>query len=135
MTGDKNINSGICPSHARLTGMNTTLHITSSLWRRIIGLPSTRLGRWSVGLAITFFVLFPLWIFYAMYLRPIPRPTFFSDPLHAILLLSAAAAAIAGGIAGAFAFVVGRERSFAVILSILIGAFVIYWTIGELVGG
>jgi len=70
-----------------------------------------------------------------MYLRPIPRPTFFSDPLHAILLLSAAAAAIAGGIAGAFAFVVGRERSFAVILSILIGAFVIYWTIGELVGG
>jgi hypothetical protein len=115
--------------------MNTTPRITSSLWRRIIGLPSTRLGRWSVGLAIAFFVLFPLWMFYAIYLRPIPRPTFFSDPLHAILLLSAAAAAIAGGIAGVFAFAVRRERSFVVILSILLGAFVIYWTIGELVGG
>jgi len=115
--------------------MNTTPHITGSLWRRIVGLPSTRLGRWSVSFAIAFLVLFPLWMLYAMYLRPIARPTFFSDPLHAILLLSAAAAAIAGGIAGVFAFAMRRERSFTVILSILLGAFVIYWTIGELVGG
>lgn len=53
-----------------------------------LGLPRTRLGWWSIGLAITFLVLFPLWLFYALYLRRIPRPTFFSDPLHAFLLLS-----------------------------------------------
>ena len=115
--------------------MNTTPHITGSLWRRIIGLPSTRLGRWSVGLAIAFFVLFPLWFFYATRIRPIPRPTFFSDPVHAFLLLSAAAAAIAGGTAGMFASAVRHERSFAVILSILLAASVVYWTIGEFVGG
>jgi hypothetical protein len=114
--------------------MNTTPHITRSLWRRIISLPSTWLGRWSVGLAIAFFVLFPLWMLYAMYLRPMARPAFFSDPLHAFLLLVAAAAAITSGIVGALAIVAKRERSFMVVLSVLVGAFVIYWTIGELMG-
>jgi len=114
--------------------MNTSPHIPGSLWRRIIGPPSTRLGRWSVGLAIAFFVLFLLWIVYAWFLRPIPRPTFFSDPLHALLLLSAAVAAIASGIVGAGAIVAKRERSVMVVLSALVGAFVIYWTIGEFLG-
>jgi hypothetical protein len=115
--------------------MNTTPNITRALWRRIIGPPSTRLGGWSVGLAITFFALFYLWIVYVWLLRPLRRPTFFSDPVHAVLLLSAAAAAIISGIVGALAIVVKGERSFAVVLSVLVGAFVIYWTIGELMGG
>jgi hypothetical protein len=34
-----------------------------------------------------------------------------------------------------YAFSFSRERSVAVILSILLGAFVVYWTIGELLGG
>ena len=99
-----------------------------------LGLPRTRLGWWSIGLAITFLVLFPLWLFYALYLRPIPRPTFFSDPLHAFLLLSAAAAAIVGAIVGVLAIVAKRERSFTILLSVLLGAFVLFGTICELVG-
>jgi len=120
-----------------MTSMNTNPNLTVSrpLWLRLVGLPCTRSGWWSVSLAVAFLVLFPLWFIYATRIRPIPRPTFFSDPLHAILLLSAAASAIAGGIAGVFAFAVRHERSFAVILSILLAAFVVYWTIGELVGG
>jgi hypothetical protein len=119
--------------------MNTPPSIPTSaesrpLWRRIIGLPGTRLGRWSTSLAIAFFVLFPLWLFYALSLRPIPRLTFFSDPLHAFLLLGAAAAAITSAIVGALAIVAKRERSFTVLLSVLMGAFVLYWTIGELMG-
>ena len=105
-----------------------------SLWLRA-GLPCTRSGWWSVSLAIVFLVLFPIWIVYSSLLRPMPRPTFFSDPLQACLLLSAAAAAIAGGLAGLYACAFRRERSIAVILSILLGAFVVYWTIGELLGG
>ena len=62
------------------------------------------------------------------------RPTFFSDPLHAVLILGAAAAAITGAIVGALALVVKRERSLWVLLSVLLGAFVLYWTIGELAG-
>jgi hypothetical protein len=104
------------------------------LWRRIVGLPSTRFGWWSISLALAFLVLFPLWLFYSSYLRPIPRPTFFSDPFHAFLLVSAAAAAITGGIVGVLALVAKRERSFTVLLSVLLGAFVLYWTIGELMG-
>ncbi len=104
------------------------------MWRRIVSLPSTRLGRWSVGLAIAFFLVFELWLFYAMILRPIPRPTFFSDPLHAVLLLGAAAAAITSGIVGALAMVAKGERSLTVLVSVLVGAFVIYWTIGEFLG-
>ncbi len=106
-----------------------------SLWLRLAGFPCTRSGWWSVSLAIVFLVLFPLWIVYSSMLRPMPRPTFFSDPLQACLLLSAAAAAIAGGIAGLYACAFSRERSVAVILGILLGAFVVYWTIGELLGG
>jgi hypothetical protein len=99
-----------------------------------LGMPRTRLGWWSIGLAIAFLVLFPLWLFYVEYLRPIPRPTFFSDPLHAVLLLSAAVAAIIGAIVGALAIVAKRERSFTILLSVLLGAYVLYWTICQLTG-
>jgi hypothetical protein len=114
--------------------MNTTPDVNGPLWRRFIRLPDTRLGRWSFGLGLAFFGLFPLWLVYAMYLRPIQRPTFFSDPLHAVLLLGAAAAAITSGFVGVLAMVAKRERSFTVLLGVLVGAFVLYWTIGELLG-
>ena len=56
------------------------------------------------------------------------------DPLHAFLILGAAAAAITGAIVGALALVAKRERSFLIVLSILLGAFVLYWAIAELMG-
>lgn len=59
------------------------------------------------------------------------RPTFFSDPTHAVLILSAAAAAMAGGTAGAIALL-RRDRSVAIMLSVALGAFVLYWTVAEI---
>lgn len=116
--------------------MNTSLNPTVSipLWRRVIGLPSTRLGWWSVSLAIAFLVLFALWWLYVSRSRPIARPTFFSDPLAACLLLGAAAAGITGAVVGVLAFVAKRERSFLILLSVLLGAVVLYWTIGSMAG-
>lgn len=99
----------------------------------LFGKPRTRLGRWSTGLAVGFFALFALWLFYVQ-ARPIARPTFFSDPLHVVLILGAVAAAITGGMVGALALGSQRERSLWVMLSGLLGAFVLYWTIGELTG-
>lgn len=106
----------------------------SSQRRHVFAMPQTRPGWWSIGLAITFLVLFMLWLLYALYLKPIPRPTFFSDPLHAVLSLSAAVAAISGGFVGALAVGLKRERSIAVLLSVLLGALVFYWTIAEFIG-
>ena len=77
----------------------------------LVGMPRTRLGRSSIGLAATFLGLFVLWIVYVA-ATPMARPTFFSDPLHAVLLLGAAAAAITGGIVGALALVGGVVASF-----------------------
>jgi hypothetical protein len=99
-----------------------------------VGAPRSRLGSWSISLAITCVVLFVLWWFYVMRWRPIARSTFFSDPLHACLLLGAAAAGITGAIVGVLALVAKRERSFLILLSVLQGAFVLYWTIGSLAG-
>ncbi len=98
-----------------------------------LGMPRTRLGWWSIWLALAFLVLLGVFRVYASAVQ-IPRPTFFSDPLNAALLLGAAGAAIAGGITGVLAAVVRRERSFAILLSVLVGGFVLLWTIGELGG-
>ena len=98
-----------------------------------VGMPRTWLGWWSIGLAITFLVLFVLWLLYVQ-ATPMARPTFFSDPLHAVLILAAAAAAITGAIVGALALVAKRERSLMILLSVLLGAIVLYWTIAELMG-
>jgi len=95
----------------------------SDLTRRVFGLPQTAAGRSAVYLCMVFFVLFGVWLVY-MELRPIQRPTFFSDPLHAVVTLSAAASAITGGLSGGFALTVGRERSILTFASILAGAFI-----------
>ena len=98
-----------------------------------VGMPRSRLGWSSIGLAVLCLAIFVAWLLYVL-ATPIDRPTFFSDPLHACLLLGAAAAGIAGAIVGVLAIVAKRERSFLILLSVLLGAFVLYWTIGSLAG-
>jgi hypothetical protein len=98
-----------------------------------VGMPRSRLGSWSIVLAVLFLALFAAWLLYVQ-ANPIARPTFFSDPLHACLLLGAAAAGIAGAIVGVLALVTKRERSLMILVSVLLGAFVLYWTVGSLAG-
>lgn len=116
-----------------MAGMNTKLDSTEPALRRIIDLPRTQSGWWSITLAGAFLVLFPLWLVYVSYWRPMPRPTFFSDPVHALLILGAATAAISGGIVGALALALKRERSFTVVLSVILGAFALYLTIAWII--
>lgn len=98
-----------------------------------IGMPRTLVGWGSMWLAVAFFVLFAVWQLYVNNTSR-PRQTFFSDLPQAILILSTAAAAISGAILGLLALVLKRERSILIIFSTLIGSFVLYWTIGELMG-
>lgn len=98
-----------------------------------VGMPRSRLGWWSIGLAVLFLGLFAAWLFYVQ-ATPVARPTFFSDPLQACLLIGASVASIAGAIVGVLALLAKRERSFMILLSVLLGAFVLYWTIGSLAG-
>jgi hypothetical protein len=95
--------------------------------------PRSQIGGWSIGLAVLFLGLFVAWLLYVQ-ATPMARPTFFSDPLHACLYIGATVAAISGAIVGVLAVMVKRERSFLILLSILLGAVVLYWTIGSLAG-
>ncbi len=67
-----------------------------------------------------FFLLFFAWIPYVR-ATPIPRPTFFSDPIHAVLILSAALSAIVGAGVGVLAWFRSREPSIWVAISVLVG--------------
>ena len=92
----------------------------------------TTFGTWSVRLAATFIGLFASWLLYVR-ARPIPRPTFFSDPIHVVLIFAAVAAALAGGTSGIVALL-KRDRSVGIVLAVLLGAFVLWWTVGEIHG-
>ena len=98
-----------------------------------VGMPRSRLGWWSIGLATLFLGLLVAWLLYVV-ATPIARPTFFSDPLAACLYVGATVPAISGAVVGVLAFVAKRERSFLIVLSVLLGAVVLYWTIGSLAG-
>ena len=94
-------------------------------------MPTTKQGRWSVRLLVVFAVLFPTWIAYVS-LRQIPRPTFFSDPLHAVLLLPAAVSAALGAIVGVWSVLIRGERAILTFLSIIVGGFVGWWGAAEI---
>lgn len=100
---------------------------------RFFGLPTTRLGSWAIRLSGLFLVLFTAWFAYVT-ATPIPRPTFFSDPLHAVLILGAAASAVLGMVIGILALFAARERSVLNFAGIAIGIIVLLWTIAELSG-
>ena len=107
-----------------------TVSASDSRPAQFFHMPRTRLGKWSVGLVCTFVFLFSGWLLYVTKVR-IERPTFFSDPLHAALILAAAAAGSAGGIAGALSLAWKHERSLAAFAATAMGAVVLWWTIME----
>ena len=98
-----------------------------------LGPPRTRAGWLSVGLAGGFFALFAAWLAYSN-ATPVARPTFFSDPIHAVLLLAAVASAESGLIVGVVTVLRGRERSLALLPGLLLGVVVLLLTIGEIRG-
>lgn len=120
------------PTGNTLDEMSNDQHLPSRT-PSFLGMPRSSVGWWSVGLGFAFVVLFASWLIYVDW-RRIPRPTMFSDPLHACLLIGAAASGIGGAAAGLSALAAKRERSILILLSILLGSLVLWVTIATLVG-
>lgn len=99
----------------------------------LLATPRTRLGWYSLVCAILFFLLFAVWLLYISS-TPIARPTFFSDPVHAVLILAAAASAIIGAVLGLLALLLKNERSVLVVFSVALGGLVLFSTIAEWMG-
>jgi hypothetical protein len=103
----------------------TTLS-SSYLWRR----PSTRLGWWSVSLAAVFVVMYIIntVVFMPTAQDPIPlwRQTLL--PFYGIFMMLCG---LASGVVGLMAGIGKRERSWLVWLTILPGAFVLLFVLGE----
>jgi hypothetical protein len=106
---------------------------TRNLFRELFGLPQTRPGGWAVCLTAGSGALLAAWLAYVtQYL--IPRPTFFSDPLQAYLILGAAVCGIGAVFAGACGLVARHERSLLVVASTLVGGYLLFRVVAEMIG-
>jgi hypothetical protein len=119
-----------------------TIALVAPLWRRVLAWPRASLGRWSLGLLGGFAALMCLLpAIISLYgggeeVRRLSMKAggkFFSLPLPAFVLLAAAASAVAGGVAALVAIIRKGERSILMIVPIIVGAFVSYFAIGEMV--
>jgi hypothetical protein len=98
---------------------------------KILFIPRTRLGKWSIWLIIAFIVLF---ITFQLLVASGQRggATFFSNPTLAVPMLIS-------GISGMFAFFTGiigiiksKERSVLTFIATIIGLFILFFAVGEL---
>ena len=98
------------------------------LRRRIFRRPSTRLGRWSVGLGATFVVL---WIINTAVFMPSTDTAPWREivlPFYGIFMMLCG---LAAGITGLVAVIWRRERSWLVWLTFLPGLLVLFFVLGE----
>lgn len=95
-------------------------------------LPKSTSGKWSVGLCISFFALIGL-VFALINSGQRGGMEFFDNLVLALPTLFAAFSAILALFMGLISVVKNRERALLTFVSIAIGAFVLYFTIGEVV--
>ena len=92
-------------------------------------MPSTNYGKWAGWLLGGFVALLALF-FGLVEAGQRGGETFFSNPLLTVPMLGAAVSAITGGVLGAVALK-HRDRSPIVFLSIVVGLFVLVFTVAE----
>jgi hypothetical protein len=105
----------------------------SPLWLRILGLPKTQIGWWSVILVIGFILFVTLFQLLEASGQK-GGATLLSNPLMAGTLIAAAVSAIAGAVFGLLAVLLKRERSLPVFVAALLGFFVLFFVLGEFGG-
>jgi hypothetical protein len=99
---------------------------------KITALPTTKLGTWSIFLALGVFVFFFITRRMAMMLGGRPgNETFFGNPFAAISAILAWLSGAGAFVAGAVSFIKSRERSIFVGLAALFGLFVTLFGLGE----
>ncbi len=113
--------------------VNKSPFIPQPMWRRVLGLPGSNLGVWSVRCVEAFCVF--LCIFIALAWGGLRGGfSFFSNPWLATMVLGMLVSGIAGGVMAAMAMLKKQERSIVVFLVFLWGVFVLVFALGELAG-
>lgn len=95
-------------------------------------MPKTRLGKWSVGLVIVFFVLLAIGQIVIRLQGPREDQTFWSNPLRSIPMLGAAISAILAFFTGIISIIKNKESSILVFLSTLVGLLILWFVLGEI---
>jgi tellurite resistance protein TehA-like permease len=90
-------------------------------------MPKTNLGKWAVGLIITFFLLFAA--FFILVASGQRGPDF--NPMLALAIIPAGISGICAFFTGIIGIVKSRERSILVFISCAIGLFVLLFCLGE----
>lgn len=94
-------------------------------------IPKSRLGRYSVFALLSFALFFILSQTIVISQDPKDRPSFFSDPIPAVLLIIAGLSGVFAFFTGTIAVIKNRERAISVFISALIGLFVLFFWLGE----
>ncbi|MFH1446508.1 MAG: hypothetical protein ABIG43_03745 [Chloroflexota bacterium] len=103
-----------------------------STGRRFFGWPGTSSGWWSLWLTLGFLLFFA--IFWGLFSSGQKGgDTFFSNPWLAWSMLLAATSAIAGGIFATAAIFWKKERSIFIFLAFLLGLYVAFFAIMEII--
>lgn len=103
----------------------------SATTNRFLGVPHSKPGRWSVGLAVLFMILLFLFTSVTMPITPEgakPQPAFFPNLGCFTVILG-----LGAGITGLIAIIRKRERSLPVWLSLLPGVFSLVLLISDLI--
>jgi hypothetical protein len=95
----------------------------------VFGRPRSQPGRWAVGLAAVFVVMWTISSFLLSSTTPLPVWWQIMLPFYGVVML---ACGLGGGIAGVVAVIHRRERSLFVWLAILPGLFVIVFILAEI---
>jgi hypothetical protein len=94
-------------------------------------IPKTKLGKWSVGSMLGFFLFFGLLnLFIALGERG--GDTFFSNLLLAIPGLLAALSGIAAFVIGVVSIIKSKERAVLVFVAVILGSFILLFVAAEL---
>jgi hypothetical protein len=99
---------------------------------RVSALPKTPLGKWSTGLALAFLVLFIAFLLLVASGQQ-SGETFFSNLVLTIPMLLAGTSCVFAFLPGLTGVIRNRERSILVFLAMLIGLFVSFFGLGEII--
>ncbi len=106
---------------------------TTSPTRRFFALPATRQGGWALALDLAFFAF--MVVFFALVASDQRGgETFFSNLWLATPILLAGLSAVAAGVVACVAIFLRGEQSIFSFASVLLGGFVLFWIVAELVG-
>lgn len=95
-------------------------------------IPKSKLGRYSIFAILLFVLFFILGRSITVVKGPFESPSFFNDPIPAVLTIIAGLWGVFAFFSGLIALIKNRERAIPVFISTLIGLFILIFWLGEI---